>query len=299
MSTSEQIKQLDKLIRIARASEQGFNIASANVKNRGLKLMLKTYAQQRAEFAEQLEADVKRLGGDSAERPSIPGMVHRGWINIRAALTVGPHDTERVTLGECLRGEDEAMKRYQTALASGLDATSSELVTEQLEAISAVHERVAALSGKSGEQLVMRLYDSEDNAKGVVSALVDKGHAPESIQTVSLSELFRPYTPRNAAHTIGESALTGALIGLLAGFATAIVSTLFIDNQYALVFSLGMLLGAFFGAILGAIVGAGVKEEDEHIYERSMSEGKLLVMLPTAPESARDVSLLMRKYRTA
>ncbi len=42
-------KALDYLYRIVEAGEKGYAVAAANVDNRGLKLLFKSYAQQRAD----------------------------------------------------------------------------------------------------------------------------------------------------------------------------------------------------------------------------------------------------------
>ena len=81
--------QLNGLRRLCVAGEKGFEVVAANVSNRGLKVLLKSYAQQRASFVVALQDEIESLGGSWSERRSARGVIHRGRINIFAALTIG------------------------------------------------------------------------------------------------------------------------------------------------------------------------------------------------------------------
>jgi len=71
----------------------------------GIEAVLCAYAQQRAEFARELEREVLRLGGTPRRRGSVAGALHRAPINSRASIS--GHDAEAV-IAEAERGEDAA-----------------------------------------------------------------------------------------------------------------------------------------------------------------------------------------------
>lgn len=112
MSNKETIRTLKKLHKICKAGERGFNVVANSVSNRGLKVMLKTYAQQRRQMADELKVMVESLGGKVSTRRSLPGMIHRGRIVIVSTLAIGPTDTESVALKEAEVGEKTAVRTY-------------------------------------------------------------------------------------------------------------------------------------------------------------------------------------------
>jgi hypothetical protein len=59
---AEIVATLNRLVRLNRASELGFETAAEHVKNRGLKLLLRSYARQRARFGEELSREIAKWG---------------------------------------------------------------------------------------------------------------------------------------------------------------------------------------------------------------------------------------------
>ncbi|MEO8647557.1 MAG: PA2169 family four-helix-bundle protein, partial [Acidobacteriota bacterium] len=90
----------------------------------------------------ELQSLVRSLGGDPENTGSTLGALHRGWINIKSAVT--GKDDEAI-LNECERGEDAAKAAYKDALTKGLPANVSEVVGTQQSSIISAHDRVKAL----------------------------------------------------------------------------------------------------------------------------------------------------------
>lgn len=49
--------------------------------------MFLEYAQQRSELAAELQHEVSKLGGVPEKSGSVGGSLHRGWMNLKAAIT--------------------------------------------------------------------------------------------------------------------------------------------------------------------------------------------------------------------
>ena len=120
ISNARSVAVLNDLSRLCKDSEKGFKVAAESVDNRGLKMLFKTYAQQRAQFAAELAQEVERLGSKVTAGSSFLAVLHRGWIDIRAAMTIGPQNMENFVLSEALRGDGAALQRYDPALKAVL-----------------------------------------------------------------------------------------------------------------------------------------------------------------------------------
>jgi uncharacterized protein (TIGR02284 family) len=107
--------------------------------------MFAHYANERAAFAARLDDALRALGAIPVREGSALGALHRGWLDTKATVTGGD---PKVVLGECLRGEDAALKAYRVALRAGLPPSVREVVQEQYEGVKKAHAEVAALAGK-------------------------------------------------------------------------------------------------------------------------------------------------------
>jgi uncharacterized protein (TIGR02284 family) len=141
------ISTLNNLIETCKDGQNGFQTAADGVKNTELKTLFHTYSQQRAQFAAELQAEVRRLGGDPSQTGSIAATLHRGWINIKSAVT---GEDEAAIISECERGEDSAVKNYQDAINTGLPADVRAIVERQYAQVKEAHDRIRALERASG-----------------------------------------------------------------------------------------------------------------------------------------------------
>jgi uncharacterized protein (TIGR02284 family) len=136
------ISTLNNLIETCKDGENGFRTAADGVKNSELKTLFLTYSQQRAQFAAELQAEVRNLGGDPEDTGSIAAGLHRGWINIKSTVT---GEDEGAVISECERGEDSAVKNYKEALNEDLPANLQSIVQRQLTEVKEAHDRIRAL----------------------------------------------------------------------------------------------------------------------------------------------------------
>ena len=134
---------LNDLIETLKDGQEGFKQAAESVSNSQLKSLFRDYSQQRSRFATALQSEAKRHGETDPETSSsATGALHRGWINLKSAITGGD---EHAILAECERGEDAAVEQYKKALDNGLSPTAQELVSRQFAEIKAAHDRIRGL----------------------------------------------------------------------------------------------------------------------------------------------------------
>jgi uncharacterized protein (TIGR02284 family) len=134
---------IDDLIETLKDGQQGFKEAAESVKDPQLKSLFNECSQQRARFLAELRSNAQstdeRASGVSG---SAAGALHRGWIDLKSALTRGD---DHAILAECERGEDSAVDEYQKALENGLSAAVKEIVSGQYAQIKATHDRIRDL----------------------------------------------------------------------------------------------------------------------------------------------------------
>jgi uncharacterized protein (TIGR02284 family) len=134
---------INDLIETLKDGQEGFRAAAAGVKSPDLRAQFTEYSNQRAQYSGELQALARTLGDPNPENSSsVASTVHRGWINLKAAVT-GQDDHS--ILEECERGEDVAVDAFRSALAADLPANVRAIVQRQSVGVQAAHDRVKAL----------------------------------------------------------------------------------------------------------------------------------------------------------
>jgi uncharacterized protein (TIGR02284 family) len=139
----KQNEVINNLIETLKDGQEGFKQAAESVRNLALKTLFSDYSQQRSRFATALQSEARSQGETKPETSSsATGALHRGWINLKSAITGGD---EHAILAECERGEDSAVEEYKKALDDGLSPSGQELVSRQFAEIKAAHDRIRSL----------------------------------------------------------------------------------------------------------------------------------------------------------
>ncbi len=139
---TETIDILNDLIETCRDGAHGFRTAADDAKDPVLQRHFRDFAQQRDTFVEELQQCVRTCGGDIEKSGSAAGALHRGWIDLKAALSTNePH----AVLAECERGEDHAVDQYRDALEKLEDPLARDLVSRQFATIVSTHDLVRDL----------------------------------------------------------------------------------------------------------------------------------------------------------
>ena len=144
---NETIETLNGLTEILKDGEQGYRTAAKDVKAPELALVFERYATQRSHFASTLQAHVNNLGAKVEKSGTIAGDIHRGWINLKAALSSNePH----AVLVEAERGEEVAVAAFETAIKHrDIDQPTRVLLNSQHGEIKAARDNVRALRDSS------------------------------------------------------------------------------------------------------------------------------------------------------
>jgi len=260
-------KALSAVYRMAEASAKGYATAAANMANPGIKILFKFYAQQRAAYSDEILAELRGLGGDMKPGRSLPAMIHRGRVNIFAAMTIEKDRQERVILQEVLLGEKYALRAYRQALTAPFSAQARAMLQRQLDEILKADEQVQLLRGKDGRQGVIQLLSPTAPGQKNPAELTGV------IQKIVLSETDL-YRGRGA--TVPETMLSGAFGGALWGALTGLLVGLGVLQTtspapqglqavlgiWALVAFAFLLLGAFISAVLSLFIGINIAEDD-------------------------------------
>ena len=139
MQNDKAISVLNNLIETAKDGEQGFRTAAEGLTDTQTKALFNEYAGQRAQMARELQEEVRKLGGDPEKSGSTAGALHRGWIDIKAAVTgKDPH----AIVAEAERGEDVAKNAYDEALKEPLPESARTIVQQQAAKVRQAHDRV-------------------------------------------------------------------------------------------------------------------------------------------------------------
>ena len=294
MSNRRVLRALSSLYRIVEASERGYAVAAANVDNRGLKLLFKSFAQQRANFKTEVFKELQRL--DEHVQPlrgSVLAIIHRGRIDIFAALTIGDENVEKVVLKEVVFGEGVALRAYKSTLKKDLPPEVREMVAHQFEEVRRVVEQVNLMRGRDRKRLLVRLYDTEVDARRAVEMLGEARFAQESIEMAPVDKTTVLYQGRGT--TILETILSGAVggafwgavIGVLAAFGILQMpglpsnAEMLVDQRLWAFIGLVLCIagGAFVGTMIGTFIGWGIASGDAYLYDHGLDRGRILIKL--------------------
>lgn len=135
---------LNSLIETLKDGQEGFRLAAEQVKSADLRALFNELSLQRSKFAGELQSLAHSTGESDPETSgSVAASLHRGWINLKAALT---SQDDHAILAECERGEDSAVSAYKKALEeTDLPANVQATIRTQFTEIKAAHDRVRDL----------------------------------------------------------------------------------------------------------------------------------------------------------
>lgn len=119
---------------------EGFTNAAKSVKDHELKTLFEGFAAERQEMADELVAFSDADPND--EKSTVTGVLHRGWINLKGALTSGD---DHAILAECERGEDHAVEVFQKAVKEPVSTEAASTIQSIATRILAVHNQVKEL----------------------------------------------------------------------------------------------------------------------------------------------------------
>ncbi len=141
------VSTLNDLIETCEDGVNGFRTAAEAVQNAEAKALFASRVPAIEHAAAELQAAVRGLGGEAETTGSAAAAVHRGWIDLKSAVT-GRSDAAITT--ECERGEQLAVSNYESALKKELPADVRAIVQRQYAGSVQNLERVRALGNAVG-----------------------------------------------------------------------------------------------------------------------------------------------------
>jgi uncharacterized protein (TIGR02284 family) len=141
MKRKDIVKSLNDLIGMCRNGEKGFEACARHARAPELNSVFSTCAAACARAAEELETQVRALGGTPEHGGKAVAALHRGWLALRSLTGFDDH----ALLRECGRGEDAALRHYRQALEKDLPSDIRSLVVRQAEGTRRNHDQVRAL----------------------------------------------------------------------------------------------------------------------------------------------------------
>lgn len=141
----EAISILNNLIEVSKDGQEGFKTCAEDIKNPELKALFVKRSSECAAAAVELQAEVRKLGGDPETSTSLSGDLHRRWVDVKSLFT---GKGEEAVLNEAERGEDHAKKEYREALeklAKHNMLGLRDLVDRQYQGVLRNHDQVKAL----------------------------------------------------------------------------------------------------------------------------------------------------------
>lgn len=149
LSTSDFISELNDLIETCKDGENGFREASQEVKNPALKTLFLDFANQRGQYATELQQHVTKLGQTPETTGSVAGSLHRRWMDLKSAIT---GKSDQAIIDECERGEDIALQSYRDALSKDIPSDLKSIIERQYGGVKTAHDKVRDL--KHGQEYV-------------------------------------------------------------------------------------------------------------------------------------------------
>lgn len=309
MDNQRIVKALGYLYRIIEAGERGYAVVAANVSNRALKILFRSFAGQRAKFKDEIIVEIQRLGGRLPLSSSFLGVVHRGRIDIFAALTIGAENVEKVVLQEVMIGERVAIRIYEKTLKLDLPPETREIVAHQFEEVRKVVEQIRFLRGQNAKRMVIRLYDSEADARQALQSLKQAGISGKAIEMESLNHLRDMDLYRGRGTTILETIISGAIGGAIWGTLAGGLAAIGISQISALegiapsallllagLCALGLMAGgSFIGSMIGLFIGWGIASEDRYVSDDGLKHGQILMRVMVDEPRASAVWQIMNE----
>ena len=139
IDTDDVIDTLNDLIETCKDGELGFKTAAEGLKSADIKQKFLEYSRQRAQMVRDLQAEVRRLGGDPEKSGSVSGSLHRGWLDIKSVIT-GKDD--HAIAAEAERGEDVAKSAFDSALKTVTTGTTQTLLQRLDVSVRQAHDDV-------------------------------------------------------------------------------------------------------------------------------------------------------------
>ena len=142
-SNDHDVKVLNSLITTTIDSANGFEEAANDARSPQFQTMFREYGSERRRCVQQLQDEVRRLGGTPEDDGSVKAAAHRTWLNLKDAVT---GESDKQIIEEVENGEDYIKEKYETALKDDkLSPTARSVIQEAFASVRKGHDRASQL----------------------------------------------------------------------------------------------------------------------------------------------------------
>ena len=145
MNNEKTIEVLNILVQINNDRIEGYETASKETEEQDLKTVFAQFSATSQKCKQELEAEVKKLGGEPTEGTRTTGKFFRVWMDVKAALT---GKDRKAILNSCEYGEDVAKDTYEKVLENeveNLNAEQQTMLKAQHTLLKTDHDKVKSM----------------------------------------------------------------------------------------------------------------------------------------------------------
>jgi len=143
IDNSKICSSLNDLLEANYDAQNGFSNAADESENPRLATFFQNKADQRRRFANEIQNEIKRLGGTFSELGTVIGFMQRAWMDVKTAFTT---NNEETILEACETGEKEALGEYDVFLTdTTVPAAVRTMIERQRNEIALSHGQVKNL----------------------------------------------------------------------------------------------------------------------------------------------------------
>ena len=143
MDNSHDIGVLNTLIATTLDSMKGYRESAEDSENSTHAQFFREMSEERSRVASDLQAQVRSLGGDPEMDSSTAGAAHRGWVDLKSALT---GRDEQAIVNEVERGEDYIKAKFEAAMRDDeLSPIARGAIEKCFESIRKGHDRASQM----------------------------------------------------------------------------------------------------------------------------------------------------------
>ncbi|MTI94479.1 MAG: DUF1269 domain-containing protein [Firmicutes bacterium] len=149
------------------------------------------------------------------------------------------------------------------------------------------------------ERTVVAYYENRDEAERSVRSLRERGFGDNEISILAKDEEQSQERERTEMgyedQNLADGTITGGALGGLAGLAMG-AGALLIPGFGPIIAAgplAGVLTGALTGGVAGGLIDYGIPEEKSRQYEEKLHQGKVLAIIKTDEDKAREAREIM------
>ncbi|MDB5454478.1 MAG: hypothetical protein JWP92_63 [Caulobacter sp.] len=141
-SNEHHIKLLNSLIETTLDSVDGYREAAKDADKSQFKPLFESMAEQRQIVVRDLQAEVRRLGGEPEDDGTVLAAAHRVFVKLRDSLSKG----DQGVIDEVERGEDFIKAKFEKARQdTDVEPQTKAAIDKGYASVKAGHDRVSAL----------------------------------------------------------------------------------------------------------------------------------------------------------